>query len=138
MIKQNETIEVHKIKLVKSPPEYITCPLCRKNVQSQAVGGHLNFKHNITGVSLAEIKTMTLRGEAKKVLGELEIEGKKRLLDDAVYTINGDSKKEIEDVRPGNPGEVKNIAGVDSKKEKRTFFDWWYDNWFVKKGEGEE
>ncbi|GAI74344.1 unnamed protein product, partial [marine sediment metagenome] len=44
MIKQRDDIEIHKLKPFKPPPEYITCPLCKRNVQSQAIGGHLSLK----------------------------------------------------------------------------------------------
>lgn len=105
MIRRNDDLEIHTTKPMRPPPEYITCPLCRRNVQSQAIGGHLNFKHEIRGVSLDDLKTMTLRGTARKILSDLELEGKKKLLDEAVYAVESDSKKENKGDNPGPPGD---------------------------------
>ena len=119
MIKRNDDIEIHTLKPFKPPPEYITCPLCKRNVQSQAIGGHLSLKHGIKGVTLDSLKTMTLRGTAKKILGDLEIEGKKKVLDEALYTAENGPEKEAVSVSPGGPSESAESAEPEGAKEER-------------------
>ena len=109
MIKRSDDIEIHTVKPFKPPPEYVTCPLCKRNVQSQAIGGHLSLKHGIKGVSLDSLKTMTLRGTAKKILGDLEIESKKKVLDEALYTAESGPEKEAESVSPDGPPEPAEV-----------------------------
>ena len=82
MKKQADELKIHTTKPMKGSPEFITCPLCSRKIQSRGIGGHLNFIHKIKGISLNDIEAMTLRGTAEKELRDLEIEGKKRLLED--------------------------------------------------------
>jgi len=82
MKKQADELKIHTTKPMKGSPEFITCPLCSRKIQSRGIGGHLNFIHKIKGVSLNDIESMTLRGTVEKTLKDLEIEGKKRLLED--------------------------------------------------------
>ena len=120
MIKRNDEIEIHTLKPFKPPPEYVTCPLCRRNVQSKAIGGHLSLKHKIRGVTLDSLKTMTLRGTAKKVLRELEIEGKKKLLDEAVYEGESGPKKEVQESAEIESEDLENPEEQVQRPKKKT------------------
>lgn len=86
------------------------------------------MKHGIKGVTLDSLKTMTLRGTAKKILGDLEVESKKKVLDEALYSAENDSEKEAESVSPGgplepaevNPAETDNPEDQAEKPKKKT------------------
>ncbi|GAI00566.1 unnamed protein product, partial [marine sediment metagenome] len=65
--------------------------------------------------TLVSLKTMTLRGTAGKILGDLEIEGKKKLLDEALYTAGNGPEKEAQDEAQDEAQESAEAHSEDRK-----------------------